>query len=81
MTRFYYCYVPTWDKRVTTALYKLGGEAHLSALYAEIERMSGAFNFDLTPTFRATVRRTGQKSEKITQDNPGSGVWRLIKSI
>ena len=45
----------TWKEDIVQALKNLGGKAHLSAIYKEVERIRGKDN--LNPTWDRTVQR------------------------
>lgn len=68
---------PTWESIVVRALKALGGRTHLAYLYAKVACICEAEGRWITPTYQAKVRQVCQKSKRIVQDVPRSGVWRL----
>lgn len=65
----------TWKDVVQQVLLALGGEAHLSAIYREIE---GHAKTATNPTWQATVRRTLQQYS-VFEPRPGRGVWAVVQ--
>lgn len=65
----------TWKDVVRQVLLALGGEAHLSAIYREIE---GHAKTATNPTWQATVRRTLQQYS-IFEPRKARGVWALTQ--
>ncbi len=65
----------TWKDVVQQVLLALGGEAHLSAIYREIE---GHAKTATNPTWQATVRRTLQQYS-VFEARPGRGVWAVVQ--
>lgn len=66
---------PTWKDLVQEVLQSLGGEAHLSAIYSEIE---GHKKTATNPTWQATVRRTLQQYS-VFEPREARGVWALTQ--
>ena len=62
----------SWPDTVRNALEALNGQAHLSAIYNQVEEHRSS----LAKTWKATVRRTLQQHPLI-QDSAASGIWRL----
>ena len=70
--------VPTWEQIVVEALQKCGSEASLSLLYRKVEMVCRRHKRLVTKHYQAKVRQICQKSERIVQDERGSGIWRLV---
>ena len=64
---------PPWRQVVRVALHRLGGQASLQALYAEIDREYAAA--DRWTHWQAKVRQVVQLDPEI--ERVGEGVWRL----
>ena len=81
----------TWKEDIVQALKNLGGKAHLSAIYKEVERIRGKDN--LNPTWDRTVQRELEshssdsdaylKKEDLfyMAEGKGKGVWGLRETI
>ena len=81
----------TWKEDIVQALKNLGGKAHLSAIYKEVERIRGKNN--LNPTWDRTVQReleshSSDSDAYLKKDDlfymaegKGKGVWGLRETI
>ena len=79
-----------WADDIETALENLGGEAHLSGIYGEVEEIRKAAGRTWPPTARDLIRGTPEKhcrdsdifggDERFTMLARGSGQYRLIST-
>jgi len=71
----------TWKEDIIEALKNLGGKAHLSEIYKEVERIRGQDN--LNPTWDRTVQReletNSSDSEAFKKDRKGDDIFYRVE--